>query len=126
MKNATVVWGFVALIVTGCGDPEEPPVSDPTVTEIESPGASEEHGYSQECGDAVAEAAGVGDVQDSVEDLDPAIVACADMDEFTAAVEDHPDALDDADPETFVSNRCQHSEDPEVADSAICADVAGG
>lgn len=106
--------GLVMLVLlVGCGS------GDP-VTEVTSPtGAA----YSAECGQAVEGAASVSDMEDAVDDLDPAIAVCTDLDELSAAVDDFPDALDGADVEGFVSNRCLYSEDDEVLSSSICDSV---
>jgi hypothetical protein len=79
--------------------------------------------YSEQCGLAVGQAAAIGAMEDSVEDLDPAIVACEDLDELRNATDDHPTALDGVDLETFVTNRCMYSEDDAVTAGAICAEV---
>lgn len=135
-----------AVMLTGCGgtaepeaapeptveasepSPEPEPEPEPEVTadlapEPEPEPVEEPPAYSDECGRAVEEAASVGDMEDTVEDLDPAITACVDLAELGAAVADFPDALDGADLETFVSNRCLYSEDDGVLASAICEAV---
>lgn len=72
------------------------------------------------CDQAMADAAEVDDMQDTVEDLHPAVEACGTVDEWTDAAEAHPDALDGADPEMFLANVCQNGE---VADAKLCAEV---
>lgn len=104
----------LAFVLVGCDSSGAEPEQQ------EEPAA-----YGQECGSALEDAAAVGDMEDTVEDTDPAIVACASVEAFTAASADHPDALDDTDVETWLSNRCQYSEDPAVRSSAICAEVRG-
>lgn len=59
------------------------------------------------CDDAFREAASISDMQDRVEDLDPALRACSSIEEWVAAAERHPRALDGVDPETWLRNRCQ-------------------
>ena len=71
------------------------------------------------CDEAFAEAAQVGDVEDTVEDLYPATQACESLADWTAGSETHPDALDGADPEEFAVNVCQFG-GAEVAASALC------
>lgn len=82
--------------------------------EIEEGGTSE----ATPCLDAFEDAAEVPDTQDTLADLWPAVDACETLEDFTAASEEHPDALDGADPETYVRNQCEY--EPEVADSALC------
>jgi hypothetical protein len=99
----------------------QPPIDNETAppdAEIRQPEAA---AYSEASGDPVADAAEVDDMQDTVEDLDLAIAACADLSEFIAATNDHPDVLDGADADTFAMNRCLYSEDAAVQASAICA-----
>lgn len=60
-----------------------------------------------DCEQAFADAAAVSDFQDTVEDLDPAVRSCESLEEWVAASEAYPAALDGVDPETFLRNRCQ-------------------
>jgi hypothetical protein len=112
---------LVAVLASGCGG------ADITAegSDQEAAGATEgtQAVFSDACGRAVEEAANVGDMEDTVEDLDEAIAACVDLAELGAAVEQYPAALDGADLETFVFNRCQFSEDQFVLESAICSEV---
>lgn len=89
-------------------------VSDGTVTDspttegVATPTETEHQAaYSEECGRAMEAAASVGDMEDTVEDTDPAIIACASVDEFSAASADYPAALDGTDVTTWLTNRCQ-------------------
>lgn len=61
-------------------------------------------------------------MEDTVEDLDEAIRACASLAEFEAAAEQFPDALDGTDARTFIANRCEF--EPSLADTALCAGVS--
>ena len=70
------------------------------------------------CESAMSAAADVSDLEDTVEDLDPAVRACATFAEFEAAADRFPDALDGAPADLFVANRCA---DGVAAD--ICAEV---
>jgi hypothetical protein len=110
-----------AVLTAGCGG------ADITAegSDQEAAGATEgtQAAFSDACGRAVEEAANIGDMEDTVEDLDEAITACVDLAELGAAVEQYPAALDGADLETFVFNRCQFSEDQLVLESAICSEV---
>jgi hypothetical protein len=112
---------LVAVLTAGCGG------ADITAegSDQEAAGATEgtQAAFSDACGRAVEEAANVGDMEDTVEDLDEAIAACVDLAELGAAVEQFPAALDGADLQTFVSNRCQFSEDQSVLESAICTEI---
>jgi len=74
------------------------------------------------CEAAVREAAEVSAMEDTVEDLDDAIRACVSFDEFEAAAEQFPDALDGTVARTFIANRCEF--EPSLADSALCAEVS--
>lgn len=122
MKTALTL-ALAAALLAGCGGDTDEPAATETTTQ-EQPADTETAAYSDECGSAVEEAANIPAGEDTVEDLDPAIVACADLDAFAAATSDYPDALDGTDPETFVSNRCQYSEDSNLTGSAICSEVA--
>lgn len=70
------------------------------------------------CEKAMKAAAEVSDIQDTVEDIDPAIRACESMDEFKAASFKFPKALDGVDEQIFVTNRCMYN--PSLNDTAIC------
>lgn len=109
----------LAFVLVGCG-------SDQPADEGTEAGSTQtEAAYSEECGSAMEEAASVGDMEDTVEDTDPAIIACATVEAFAAASADHPDALDGTDVMTWLTNRCEFSEDPDVQASDICAEVSG-
>lgn len=70
------------------------------------------------CEEAFAEAAAVDEMQDSNEDLFPAVRACANVEEWTAASAQHPDALDGADPEFYLTNLCANY--PEISSEPLC------
>jgi hypothetical protein len=118
----------VALFLVACGpdgpsdatDTNDPPLRDREVVEedVQEGGAD----YSEVCGSAVRAAVAIGDMEDTIEDLDPAIVACSNLEEFTAATNDYPNALD-VDPVTFVGNRCLYSDNDAVRTSAICSQL---
>ena len=74
------------------------------------------------CERAFEEAAAISDLQDTVEDLDPALEACTTIEEWKAASRKFPDALDGVDSLVFLENRCRYTEG---AKGPIC-DVAGG
>lgn len=58
------------------------------------------------CDDAWKEAAAIDNMSDTVEDLDPAVVACKSLDEWNIAANRYPAALDGADSVLYLSNRC--------------------
>lgn len=118
MSTAVVV---ATLVLAGCGSQDQ--ADHPTETSVPREKRVEAV-YSEECGGLLADAAAVDASEETVEDTDPAIVACGSVDEFTAAAEDHPGALDGADPVTWLENRCQHAQGPDVADSDICQELA--
>jgi hypothetical protein len=112
LRRSTVAISILALVTTGCGGVEDSTPSEETAP-LESQsgeGSNDAQASSDACGTAVEAAAAVDAMEDAVDDLDPAIAACADLEEFEAATADHPDALDGADATTFVSNRCLYSE----------------
>lgn len=133
--RAIAAIAVTALVVVGCGTDDTAgetgaPEIASTMTETEaSPAAESEQvqqaTYSEECGSAMEEAASVGDMEDTVEDTDPAIVACATVDEFSAASADYPAALDGTVVTTWLTNRCQYAENPDVQSSEICAEISG-
>ncbi|MBW3663522.1 MAG: hypothetical protein KY469_10520 [Actinobacteria bacterium] len=115
----------LTLTLAGCGDTSD------DLTVIESPTVPEKTdvpiapAYTAECGDAFADAAAVDAMQDTNEDLYPAVIACQDLAAFADAAEDHPGALDGVDPETWLDNICQSADDPDVTGSALCSEVTG-
>jgi hypothetical protein len=72
-----------------------------------------------DCELAFQEAAAIGSNQDAVEDLDNAVKVCGDEDEWIAASEMFPEALDGADPVTFLENRCTYGDG--LGSSPLCA-----
>lgn len=133
--HATAGFALLAILLAGCGTDEAPDLmteldqqtgEEVDQEEPEPPEATDDGtpaAYSDACGAAVAEAAAVGDMEDTVEDLDPAMVACGSVEELQAAADDNPGALD-VDAATWASNRCLYSEDEAVTNSAICDAVA--
>lgn len=97
MKTLAVV-AVVLFAVTGCGAGGSP------------------------CEHAVRDAAAISGTEDSASILDEAITKCGSLQEFSAATDQFPDALDGADALTFVTNRCAH--EPSVASSSLCDEVA--
>ena len=78
--------------------PAEEAVEEATAAAAELP--------SDECNAAFAEAAAVDEMQDTVEDLVPAIEACTSIEDWAAASDLNPAALEGTDPETFLTNMC--------------------
>lgn len=74
------------------------------------------------CDAAFRRAAAVDPMQDTVTDLDDAVRACATEDEWRAASEAFPDALDGASPGAFLRNRCDF--EPALVDTALCQSIA--
>jgi hypothetical protein len=72
-----------------------------------------------QCDRDFADAAAIDPSRDSVEDLDPAVRDCQTLDEWKAAAQAHPDALDGADPIVFLSNRCLYG----PKEAALCKQV---
>jgi hypothetical protein len=105
------------LVLSACGGEtaEQTEKTDETEPTEQSESGSDEP---TACEEAFRQAAEVGDMQDTHEDLWPAFQSCSDLQEFTAASEKHPDTLDGADPETYAQNQCQY--EPELEGSALC------
>jgi hypothetical protein len=59
-------------------------------------------------------------MQDTIEDLYPAIRACKTVDEWTAASTANPDALDGADPVVFLTNACLYATASDIAVTDLC------
>lgn len=102
--------------------PTEVPTGAPT-SERPSLEPSEVESQASACTEAVESAAAIGEMEDTVEDLDGAIVACGSIQELADELVDFPDVLDGIDAETYVANRCLYGSD-DVAGSAICAEVS--
>jgi hypothetical protein len=86
------------------------------------PGVLNEHTgtTSTVCGSAFAAAAAIGDMEDTVEDLDPAILVCRSVDEWIAASEANPGALDGVDPVVHLTNRCLYATNPDISWTVLC------
>jgi hypothetical protein len=100
---------FVVLGLVACTTEETSPV----------PG---DDGVSDACERAFAAAAAVSDLEDTVEDLYPAVRACNTVEEWTAASEAYPAALDGADPVLYLTNTCLYGP-PDLADTDLCRDA---
>ena len=73
------------------------------------------------CEQAMKTASEISDMQDTVEDVDPAIQECGSMQEFISASSKFPKALDGIDEETFVTNRCTYNSS--LQNTAICKSI---
>jgi len=78
---------------------------------------------SEPCNAAMAEAAAVDDMRDTVEDVDPAILACSTIDDFAAAIANNPGAVE-VDARTWLGNRCADTAAPVITQSALCREFA--
>lgn len=113
----------LALVLTGCGGDSATTETSTTTTapEEESSTTAGDGLPTDACDAAFEQAAQPGEMEDTVENLYPAARACESIADWTAASEQHPDALDGADPEGFAINVCAYGED--VADSPLCQEV---
>ena len=73
------------------------------------------------CSDAMAAAAAINNVSDTVADLEPAIRACDTLAEWIAASDANPAALDGASPKLFLQNACASLE--ALANEPLCTEV---
>jgi hypothetical protein len=91
-----VAISLLVLAAVGCAGTDDAPDTAAVEPDAatgsfdEDDASSPDSVYSEACGRAVAAAAAIDDMQDTVEDLDPAIAVCADFDELVAAFEDYP------------------------------------
>lgn len=128
MGRLMAVLAVFLSVACGGGETVSAPSPSTTMTEEPAPEPSEEPTVepTQEpalptgaCDAAFAEAAAVDEMQDTVEDLYPAAHACTSVEDWAAASERNPGAID-VDPEVFLGNMCLS---PEVADAHLCTDV---
>lgn len=126
-RTALAVCMPLALLLASCGDDDDTtttaePVEDTsTVPDGDQPAEGEAALPTPGCDDAFDQAASVDKMQDTVEDLYPAARACESLEDWIAASERHPDAIEDADPEVFARNVCMYGED--VTDSLLCQEL---
>ena len=116
----------LALLVA-CGDDDDSTATIPDETSTTTTEAASGSALPTDaCNRAFAEAAAVDDMHDSVSDLYPAAKACESLDDWTAAHEANPGAID-ADPATFATNVCLYGpdEDPDLADAPLCQELNG-
>lgn len=76
-----------------------------------------------DCQAAFRSAALVPAESDRVEDLDPAVRACASVAEWERASANYPDALDGTDPEQFALNRCRFGVG--LSATPLCGELIG-
>lgn len=95
-----------------------------TSTPDGSPSAAEQPGEapSSSCVAAFEAAAAVDEMSDTVQDFDPAVVACLTLAAWGAANDAVPAALDGVDPWTFLGNRC---DDPaaDLTETPLCQEL---
>ncbi len=88
IAGAVLVVVLIVMTLTPDSDPEDPPPL--TACEL-----------------AFQAAAQISDMQDTVEDLDPAVLACPTVADWLQAAGQYPGAID-ADPGVFLANRCRY------------------
>ena len=132
MKRATpflLLFALFALLLTAC-ESSAPPTQRPYTAVTASPTDSAPAPTRAptatpapltDCERAVKAASAISDMQDAVEDLDPAIQSCETLGAFLAAARKYPSALDGVDGATFVGNRCLYA--PALANTAICKEI---
>ncbi|MXX67251.1 MAG: hypothetical protein F4Z40_09795 [Chloroflexi bacterium] len=98
------------------GNPQSVPAEPPEEVSPSKPSAS------TQCMIAFQTAASVSDLRDQHSDLWPAFQACMNLDEWVAASEAHPDALDGADPIRYAFNQC--ASESAVGGSNVCKAIA--
>lgn len=103
MRKLTLALLIFSLLLVGCGGS-----GGTTVEEDLTP-----------CQTVFKEAAEKSDLEDSVDDLNLAFVECETEEEWIAASEKYPAALDGADPITFINNRCEFG--PFNKQNSLCA-----
>jgi hypothetical protein len=92
-------------------------VTSPPAAPLDTPEATKSG-----CDAAFVEAAAIDDMQDTVEDLDPAVRTCATADEWSLAAASHPGAIaEGVDPIEFLTNRCLYGEG--LADTTLCRTI---
>lgn len=106
----TAVQSESATSTTETTPTTERPVKTTTGAERRSP---------SECEKAFKDAADVHELRDSHEDLWPAFESCGSIEEFAAASEKHPGAVEQGvDPQTYVENQCLY--EPALASALLC------
>ena len=108
------------LMLTGCGGGDDQ-VPEPTATPPPEAIATEAAPTvaPSACEAAIQAAAEVDAMQDTHEDVWPAFDACADVEEFSAAVEEYGgERFEGVDPATYVQNQCMS--EPQVEGTSVC------
>lgn len=98
-------------------------VSVATLLLLTACGGGAPEGVSGECASAFEQAAAVSDLQDTHEDLFPAYSACKTLDEWKAADDAYPDAMDGVDPIVYARNVCD-SNSARLGSTPICQAAA--
>lgn len=145
MRRTRTVYLFIvsiiALVLSACTAPEtidQAPAESPETTAETSPAPTPEptpsfapepteepaaESQASACMQVFAQAAQTQEMQDTVEDLDPALRTCTSIEEWLAANEAYPEAISKSlpvDPIEFLINRCLYADD---ADTPLCAEV---
>ena len=118
MTRLACLLSVVAVLGTSCGGD-----TASETTAAATPTTQAAASASSACDSASETAASVGDMQDTVDDLYPAIQACDTVEEWAAASKKHLAALDGADPEVFLTNVCLYSAPPAIAQTRLCQSV---
>lgn len=101
----------LVILLTACAAPGDEPISDEPAASAES-----------QCERLVRRAAEVDVMQDTVTDLDDAILLCDSLADLEAASAKHPDAFDGTPVRDFLANRCR---DEILALAPACRDLDG-
>lgn len=117
-------WYFLSLLsglIQSTSTASNPASSNPPSASLittPTPASQASSSNLSSCEKALETAAGVSNMQDTVEDLDPAIRACESMSELVSASSKFPQALDGVDAKTVASNRCIYNSS--LKSTAIC------
>lgn len=123
-----LVIATVVIAASSCGSSQQTATSESKQTSAPSSGSANissteetSKSVSSECENAVKGAAEISDMKNTVEDLDPAIQKCQALEDFTAAANKYPQALDGVDAKTFATNRCTYN--PALQNTSICKEL---
>lgn len=117
--RVSVLMGLLVVALAGCGPGGASPSNVAASAEGSAGGSAVV--VSPACSDAMAAAAAIEDVADTVADLEPAIRACETLAEWIAASDANPAALDGASPKLFAQNACASLEG--LANEPLCRAV---
>lgn len=103
VTTAVLLLGILVSLVTACGSA----VADQQAA----------------CDQAFAQATAIEPGSDTVSSFDGAIAGCQSLEAWVASAEQYPDAFGGRDPLAVASERCAAF--PELANTAVCADIQG-